>query len=79
MKTQFTYPFFSHKDLKSVLLTPAIKAELGDYPTVKTLIYDEEGKISPQELPVTYVTNDYDETISVIVKTGNKNGLIILE
>lgn len=76
MKPKF--PFYSHQEQKKIPISPSIREQFGDYPTVNTLFYDEQGNLSKETVPVIYLTNDVDQSTHIVITTGKKNGLITL-
>lgn len=76
MKRKFTV--FAHQQVKIIPITQSILSDLGDSPNVQVLLYDENGKLTKQEVPVEYILDETDILIKISVTTSNKNGIIIL-
>ena len=66
-------PFFQHQLTRTVSIDNATE---GDYPNVRVLIFDGEGALHQEDVPIKFIGEE--QASSVVIETGNKNGYIII-
>lgn len=76
MKTP--YNFYPHQSEKKIAVSAQMREAFGNFPLVTALMYDENGGLHQESIPVDFELDEFDQVKTVIAKTGNRYGILIL-